>query len=177
MTSKLSRPSRLFTLGLLALLTLAACNAAAVAGESVPASDPGGAGGGQPPAACESCDPIDPDRPVVGQPGPALPPNGDGATHVTPQPGVRDAIPHAIDHVSVAADGRTVTVYWWGGVEDCYGLKEVRVARDANGLLTLTVLEGARGDLGEGVACIDIALLKATTITLDEPLFADGSAE
>lgn len=214
-----SRPLRvsLTALGLLAMLTLAACNAGALAREFRTDSDtaaaaerpgetavhpgstePGDAGPGTsepnsgdgqgtdgakpkpddvPPVACEACDPIDPDDPVTGTPDPAEPPPPtDGATHVEPQPGVRDAIPYAIDHISVAADGVTVTVYWWGGVETCYGLKEVRVEQDDDGTLSLTVLEGTLPDLGDDVACIDIALLKATTITLDEPLFEDGSA-
>jgi len=208
-----SRPLRVsfILVGLLAMLTLSACNAGALArefrtgsdsaaaadmpggtdaepGDAEPGdADPGSAGGqgtdGEkpkpdevPPVACEACDPIAPDDTVTSPPDPAEPPPpGDGTTHVEPQPGIRDAIPHAIDHISVAADGRTVTVYWWGGVESCYGLKEVRVDQGDDGALVLTVLEGALPDLGD-VACIDIALLKATTITLDEPLFEDSSA-
>lgn len=198
-------------LSLLAIVTLGACNAAAVAGEArtltealASAGDQGGggtspggtAGGGtspggadEEPPACEACDPIDPtdpsdpgdpsdptkpDDPVTGVPGPVEPLPGDGATHVEPQPGITNAIPHAIDHITVANDGRHVTVYWWGGVEDCYGLKDVLVDHDADGTLVLTVLEGTRPDLGD-VACIEIALLKATTITLDQPLFVSGS--
>jgi len=115
-----------------------------------------------------------PDEPTTGAPAPADPPSGDGALHVEPVPGVVDSLPHAIDRVSVAADGRTATVYWWGGVDSCYGLDEVRVERDADGMPVITVLEGTLPGLGD-VACIEIALSKATTITLDEPLYLDGS--
>lgn len=173
------RPTRslgaLSTLALLAAVTLASCNAAAVATEPDRMADaavtsPTDAGGGTnvgtgsgpaDPVACEACDPIDPT---------------DGATHVMPAPGIVNARPHAIDHISVAADGVTVTVYWYGGVEECYGLKEVRVERDANGQLVLTVLEGSRQAAGN-VACIDIALLKATSVTIDAPVFLDPAAD
>lgn len=184
--------------GLLAVLTLGACNAGALAratdpaptvsqpsaGDSEPATQPSDGGiatggsppGGSPPAACESCDPIDPEKPIVGRPGPVSPPPGDGATHVKPRQGVKDAIPHAIDHIDIASDGRSVTVYWWGGVDACYALKEVQVDQRPDGTLVITVLEGRRGDIAKDTACIDIALLKATTITLDQPLYVDGSA-
>ncbi|CAN5782026.1 hypothetical protein BH24CHL6_BH24CHL6_04100 [soil metagenome] len=115
----------------------------------------------------------DPDEPIAAPvlpPGPVQP--GDGALVVQPQPGIVDARPHAWDHIEVAPDGKTVTIYYWGGVEDCYGLAGVDVQRDADGLLTLTVLEGRRGELAPDTMCIEIALLKSVTITLDEPLLA-----
>lgn len=99
----------------------------------------------------------------------------DGAVHVTPVPCVTDAHPVAIDHISVGADGVTLTIYWYGGVEACYSLSEVLVSRDADGLLAITVLEGTNPNLGVDMACIELAQLKATTITLDAPLFRDGS--
>jgi hypothetical protein len=119
--------------------------------------------------------PGDPDQPVsggAGGGGQPQPPGGDGALQVRPGPGIVDPIPHAWDHISVAPDGRTITVYYWGGVEDCYGLARVDVARDADGLLQVTVLEGRRADLPPDTACIEIALLKAVTIELEEPIVA-----
>ena len=129
---------------------------------------PGGGGGSDP-------DPgANPDDPVVAPPGDpdARPPLGDAALPVEPEPGIVDARPHAWDHISIAPDGRTITVYYWGGVQDCYGLAAVDVQPDAQGRLQITVLEGRRGDLAPGTACIEIALLKSVTITLDEPLVA-----
>ncbi|MDQ3554411.1 MAG: hypothetical protein M3395_08380 [Chloroflexota bacterium] len=134
--------------------------AAAVPGDTEPGDTKPGATG--------------PDEPVGEEPAPHDPAAGDEALHVEPVPGVVDSIPHAIERISVAADGRTVTVYWWGGVDSCYGLDEVLVERDADGMAVITVLEGTLPDLGD-VACIQIALSKATTITLDEPLYRDGS--
>ncbi|HUG48810.1 MAG TPA: hypothetical protein VMP67_10420 [Candidatus Limnocylindria bacterium] len=97
---------------------------------------------------------------------------GDGALAVEPEPGIVDPRPHVWDRISIAPDGRTITVYYWGGVQDCYGLAAVDAQRDADGRLQITVFEGWRGNLGPDVACIEIALLKSVTLTLDEPLVA-----
>ncbi|CAN5778820.1 hypothetical protein BH20CHL5_BH20CHL5_11340 [soil metagenome] len=182
-----ARPSRasLVLLGLLATISLSACSLTTMAtdgaGERGGAGAPPDAGGGAPGDPGSGGAPSDtkpgapaPDEPVTGGPAPDESPAGDGALHVEPVPGVVDSLPHAIDRVSVAADGRTATVYWWGGVDSCYGLDEVRVERDADGMPVITVLEGTLPGLGD-VACIEIALSKATTITLDEPLYLDGS--
>ncbi len=141
---------------------------------STPGSEPGGSGGGASGSGGTSTDPGQPvwscpPGPIVVQPFP-----DDGATHVTPTPGIVDAHPVAIDHVTVAADGTTVTLYWWGGTRDCYGLAGVTVSYDATGVPTFTIMEGTLPDLGK-VACDDIAMLLATDVTLDHPLFHDGS--
>jgi hypothetical protein len=201
MTMSPTRPLRpTLILGLLAVISLSACSVTTRATEggadqrgAGAAPDTGGgavgdpgSGGGTGDTKPGDTDPGDtkpgdtkpgatgPDEPITGAPAPGHPPSGDGALHVEPVPGVVDSLPHAIDRVSVAADGRTATVYWWGGVDSCYGLDEVRVERDADGMPVITVLEGTLPGLGD-VACIEIALSKATTITLDEPLYLDGS--
>ncbi len=186
MTMTSTRPVRrsILLLGLLATISISACSVATMAtGASAEQRDAGSrpdAGGGAPGDTGNAAAPTDlgnsaePDEPSVGEPAPQDPSPGDGALHVEPVPGIVDSRPHAIDRISVAADGHSVTIYWWGGVDSCYGLDEVRVDRDADGPPTITVLEGTLPDLGD-VACIDIALLKATTITLDEPLYLDGS--
>lgn len=98
------------------------------------------------------------------------PPPADGAVHVQPEPGIVNAIAHAWDHIRLQPDGRTMTVYYWGGVEACYGLAGVDVRRNADGLLEIQVFEGQHGDLAPDTACIEIALLKAVTVLLEEPL-------
>lgn len=142
-------------------------------------SQPGGGGGstgstGSPgadePGTVPPAEPGGPDTPVTGVPGPAGEPTGDGALHVSPEPGILNPIPHTFDRVAVAADGRTLTVYYWGGVEDCYGLADARATRADDGSYRITVLEGTRPGMGD-VACIEIALLKAVTITIDDPIF------
>ncbi len=119
-----------------------------------------------------------PEEPVDGGPGgTTVPPAGDGALRVTPEPGIVNPIPHAFDHITISGDGRLVTVYYWGGVEDCYGLASADVTRGADGTLLVTVMEGARA-AAAGQACIDIALLKSVAVTLDAPAAtAGGTAE
>lgn len=134
---------------------------------SEPPAEPGGGGG-------DSGDTGDPDAPTGAQPPPMEPGMSDGALHVQPQPGIVDARPHAWDRISVAADGRTLTVYYWGGVEECYGLAGVDVQADEQGRPVIRVFEGRRGNLAPDTACIEIALLKAVTVELDEPIVASS---
>lgn len=173
-----SNPSRLrpWLMGALLLaMTLGACTPAASSEPPTQAPDEGSAALDRPVPGGGGSDPDSgPDDPVVApsvDPG-AQPPRGDAALPVEPEPGIVDPRPHAWDHISIAPDGRTLTVYYWGGVQDCYGLADVDVQLDAQGRLEITVLEGRRGNLEPGTACIEIALLKSVTITLDEPLVA-----
>lgn len=62
------------------------------------------------------------------------------------------------------ADQKTVTVYWWSGVEPCNVLSEVAVDY-ADDAITLTVMEGTSDP---DAACIEIAEYHVTTIVLDE---------
>jgi hypothetical protein len=161
---RIRRTGPWLALALLSAMTLAACNLAV--GPPGETREPGGGGG----SVGGSGNPDDPIVAPVVPPGPVQP--GDGALVVEPEPGIVDARPHAWDHITVAPDGKTVTIYYWGGVEDCYGLAGVDVQRDSDGLLKLTVMEGWRGDLAPDTACIEIALLKSVTITLDQPMLA-----
>jgi hypothetical protein len=113
-----------------------------------------------------------PDVPVSHEPAPPVQdPAAHGAEFVEPDPAIRDAAPHAIEHFVIGPDGRTVVVYWYGGVDTCYGLQRVDV--DSSGSVPLiTVFEGWRPE-SEGMACIMIAQLKATVVTLDEPVLVD----
>jgi hypothetical protein len=93
---------------------------------------------------------------------------GDGAQLVEPRPGMAGVRPHPFDHAVVADDGRSVTVFFWSGVEPCYVLDHVEVAYDAE-RVTITLFEGH--DAAEpGTACIELALLKKVVVPLDEPL-------
>jgi hypothetical protein len=94
-----------------------------------------------------------------------------GAEFVEPDPAIGDASPHAVERFVIGPDGRTVVVYWYGGVDSCFGLQRVDV--DSSGSVpVITVFEGGRPE-AEGMACIMIAVLKATVVTLDEPILAD----
>jgi hypothetical protein len=180
----------LFALLLVGLLAAVACTGGVSASQATDrsgppiasgggaSSDPGTGAPGSTPA-CESCDPIDPthpsvpsdpEEPVTGAPGPVEPAPADGAKRVKPEPGIVNAIPVTFDHVTVGADGRTLSIYYYGGVEDCYGLHSVDVSRNDDGSLGISILEGGRANLGD-VACIEIAMLKVVDVTIDEPVF------
>ena len=164
------------------LLSIVACSAPTAADMSSPpardlpaVTDPGaGAGNGEPGTEPGGDPGTKPDEPVGNEPVNPVPPDqpSDGALHVQPRPNVVNPRPHAWDHISIGPDGRTMTVYYWGGVEDCYALAGVNVERDADGVLTVRVLEGQRGDIAPDTACIEIALLKAATIVLEDPIVA-----
>ena len=96
-----------------------------------------------------------------------------GATKIEPDPTVANARPHAWDHIVVGADGLTLSVYFWMGVEDCNGLHSVTVAPTATGI-DLQLQTGIPVGT-EDVACIEIAQLYVTIVTLDEPLITDAA--
>src|SRR5262249_34099534 len=148
------------TLPLLAVLaTLLIASVATVAqAQTDPATSPPSGGMAEPTGGNGS---------VSGTPGTAEP-TGDGAQHVSPGPPVRDVRPVAIDHISVAADGTTATVYWFGGTATCYALASVDVKTGADGVPVITVNEGTLASLPADQPCIEIAVLYATTITLDQ---------
>jgi hypothetical protein len=125
------------------------------------ADDPIGGGGGKA-------------DPGAGGGGVALPnPIFEDASRQEPNPTVVAARPVGVDHFAIGPDGRTVVIYWWGGNDACFGMKEVKVEAGDGGL-TVTVLEGARGD-HVGMACTMEALLKSAVVTLDEPILADAA--
>ncbi len=100
----------------------------------------GGGGGG----------PVDPGQPSL----------------VLPKPGQQNVHPVSIDKLSARVDGRHVVLNarWWSGVEPCSVLDSVGVARTGNDIV-LTIREGADK---LGVACIELAMLKATIVDLGE---------
>ena len=98
-----------------------------------------------------------------------------GATVVEPQDGIVDPIAHAISGYALSADGLTLSAYYVGGVEECYGLADASADRAAGGLVTVSVREGALPDV-DG-ACIDLGVSKVATITLDQPLIVAASLD
>ncbi len=120
-------------------------------------NDPAGGAGSQPDPGSGGLVPLDPGGAGGERPQPTL---------VTPVAGLLDIHPVGAAALEPSVDGRhvTVRVAWWSGVEPCSTLAGVDVVRDGT-TLTLTVREGAaRRD----VACIDIALYKATIVDLGE---------
>jgi ABC-type transport system substrate-binding protein len=157
-------PRRLLLSGL-AALAVAACTAAGGGGlasgspaASPPAStSPGGAGSEPDPGTGGTISPPASGEPVAPAPVPTI---------VVPKPGRLDVHPVGATAIEARADGRHVIVKltWWSGVEPCSVLDSVGVEKAGNHI-TLTIREGAdRRD----VACIDIAMLKATVVDLGE---------
>ncbi|HEY5859430.1 MAG TPA: hypothetical protein VIX62_04030 [Actinomycetota bacterium] len=105
-------------------------------------------------------------------------PWGDPSTAqpVEPTPGMAGVRARPFDRAMLNDDG-TVTILFTSGVEPCAVLDHVTV--DEGDAVTITLYEGHDPDAGD-VACIEIAVLKSVTITLDHPLdgrsIVDGAA-
>jgi hypothetical protein len=159
-------PVRSILLAACSLLVIGACSAGSPSGPSSPpasvppvASPGGGAGGGG----------------STGQPGvgidlPALPwpadPGLGEPTIVVPKPGRLEPHPVGATRIEARVDAHRVVLRltWWSGVEPCSVLDSVGVTRTGSDVV-LTIREGADK---LGVACIEIAMLKATIVDLGE---------
>jgi hypothetical protein len=91
---------------------------------------------------------------------------------VEPQDDVLDPIPVAVTGYLLSGDGLTLTVHFYGGVPECYGLAEASIST-ANRPWTVTIREGR---VPGAEVCIEIALAKAVQLTLESPLIRDASA-
>lgn len=73
------------------------------------------------------------------------------------------------------AEGRKVTLFYWSGLDDCYGLDRIRI-RERRRKVVLTIFEGSHPDVE---ACPDIAVWVKSIATLERPLgsrkVVDGS--
>lgn len=98
-----------------------------------------------------------------------------GATAVEPQDGVLDAMPHAIGGYALSADGLTLSAFYVGGVEECYGLAAATADRAAGGLVTVSIREGQLPDLDR--PCIDLGVAKVAAITLEQPLIVTADLD
>lgn len=107
------------------------------------------------PDAVVTSPPLDPGASIPSEPQPDL---------VKPVPGVFDPRPVAVQSISgaVEADHLIARLEWISGVEPCYSLSTVLVERDGS-TFTLTPIEGSTA---RDVACIDIAVDKATLVDL-----------
>ncbi len=117
-------------------------------------------------------------HPCPGDDDPVVTDPYQGAQRVEPTPGMSDLYPHAFDKAVVDDDGKTLTIFFWSGVEPCYVLDHVDVDYGP-GAITVTLFEGHDASAGD-VACIEIALLKKVVVQLDEPVgdrrVVDGAA-
>lgn len=100
----------------------------------------------------------------------------DDATPTAPQPGSTvDPRPVAWDHVTIAPDGRTVTVYFWNGVEPCFALERIEVAQEG-GTYRITPFTGYRADAA-AIDCIEMLQLYSTVVELPAPVLGGGLAD
>jgi hypothetical protein len=163
----MNTPARSMLLTAVSVILVAACTAAAPP-SSVPASpppvaSPGGSTGGQP------------GNGSTGQPGvgidlpafqwPADPGLGE-PTVVVPKPGRIAPHPVGATKIEARVNGHRVALRlsWWSGVEPCSVLDSV-VVTPTGKAIALTIIEGADK---LGVACIELAMLKATVVDLGE---------
>jgi hypothetical protein len=84
---------------------------------------------------------------------------------VTPRTGLVDARPNPFDTVEVL-DEKTIEVRFYGGVEECYGVDRV----DVEYAVTEVTVTVHQGRVPTAEVCIEIAVLTAVRVTLDEPL-------
>jgi hypothetical protein len=113
--------------------------------------------------------PGEPGGPGEAGEGPGMP-SADGATPVVPEDGLNDIIEVPWDHITVAPDGRTLTVYFWSGAESCYGLAGVEV--DATGAVPVITLQtGTRPGVD---VCVALAQLYSTEVALEAPIIGGG---
>ena len=116
--------------------------------------------------------------PCPGDDDPVVTDPYDGAQKVEPTPGMSGVNPTAFDKVVVGDDGKTLTIFFWSGVEPCYVLDHVDIDARSDAI-TVTLFQGHDASAGD-VACIEIALLKKVVVHLDEPVgdrrIVDGAA-
>jgi hypothetical protein len=141
------------------------------------------------PGATETTEPGVPEEAgVPGVPeGPAPPDEPtmpDDAAVPTPTPtmpigDVRDPRPTFLDNVVTDPASTTVVVWFWMGVPPCSVLDRVEV-EETPVLVKITVYTGTSADAPPDIACIQLAELYSTTVSLDAPLgrrdIVDGSA-
>ena len=158
--SRTSRPGPVVLLAILAMLLSLVAVTPVAAQDATTTPDPG--------LTIEPGIPGEPGGPE--EPGEEPLPSEDGATAVVPEDGLEDIIDIGWDHITLAPDGRTLTVYFWGGAEDCYGLAGVTV--DASEAVpTITVQTGTRPGVE---VCVAIAQMYSTEVVLDAPVIGGG---
>ena len=107
------------------------------------------------------------DTPASGPPGRDSG-TGDRAQSVWPRPGTEGVKPVEWDRIRPAEDGHSLLVQWWSGIEPCYVLDRVEVHVDHR-VVVVTLFEG-RERSKKDVACPEVAVLKETKVTLEEPV-------
>ena len=142
------RATTIATIALVALLVLSGCGS--------PASGGAGASGSN-----------DPDTAV----------SDDGSTSAPAQNGPKGRVelrkpnpdvvnPFPVDWDKAKGKGRRVTLFYYSGVKECYGLHHVEVD-ETDRKVTITIFDGNDPD---AEACIELAQRVRTIVKLDRPL-------
>ena len=118
----------------------------------------------------------DPEQPVSSGPVTTVPNPGPTMLEVEPREALVDVMPRIFDKAE-PLDPKTIRVEFYGGVEECEGLDHIDV-EETKRKVTITLHTGR---VPEAEVCIEIALLKATTVELESPLagreIVDGAAQ
>lgn len=116
-----------------------------------------------------------PDTPVSDTPGPDIPGPG-GPQRVEPVEGLVDVRATTFDRSATRNGGPALDLFFWSGVEECYGVDRVEVEYSKR-IVSVTIFEGRRP---EAETCIELAVRKIIRVELDEPLrdrtIVDGGA-
>ena len=118
-----------------------------------------------------------PETPVSHTPGSgSTDPGRPGALRVEPHDDVIDVRATPFDRFKVRDGGRAVDLYFWSGVEECYGVDRVEVEYSRK-VVSLTIFEGRDPD---AETCIELAVRKVIRVELVENVanraIVDGGA-
>ena len=114
---------------------------------------------------------------TVGSPGVSVvapsPDPADGAILLVPDSTNFGGQPTPRDHITVGPDGKTLMIYFYAGVDGCYGLKTVTVSV-VDGVTSITLETGRRQD-AMGKMCIQGLQLYKTPMLLDTSILGGGA--
>ena len=99
----------------------------------------------------------------------------DPAKLLVPDPTNFGGLPTPWDSITVGPDGRTLMVYFTGGVDGCYGLKSVTTSV-VHGVTTISLEMGRRQD-AMGKLCVQTTQAYRTPVILDTPVLGGGAGE
>lgn len=118
-------------------------------------------------AAVSAASPADSPPVLPGEPGV---PWDDGATPAEVRADLVDVGPRTWEHVLLAPDGRTATVYFWMGPAECDGLAGIDVTPTGTGYRILV----STGAVPGAQVCPDVARLYRSVVVLDERILSGG---
>jgi hypothetical protein len=162
---------RLIPALLVIAVLLAACGSPASEGGGSDAAGGGSSGDSGDGAAGITCPSPDagasPDCPVSSTDDPTIvdPGQNSKARPVEITPGLLNPNMTAFDKHRVV-DGDKLKLFFWGGVEDCYGVDHVDIEYGTDVIIATIFYGNKPGDL----VCIEIAEYQAVRVHLDEPL-------